>query len=166
MKCRKIAILFIAVIMMELVLSSCVNVRKVLGGSDADDKLFLGIKYENLEMIKEAVDDGADINHLKGIITSDTNPLWIAYKHVEGKNERVPEFLIKIGADVNYTSDGYTLLMWAASNTDVHDCEFLLSHGAKVDFEYNGYTALEYVLDNMGIASATEKTSIKSLHCF
>ncbi|HEY9061657.1 MAG TPA: ankyrin repeat domain-containing protein [Pseudobacteroides sp.] len=148
----------IIIITIGLLLSSCVNITGLLGSSDCDGKLFDGIKYENLEMIKEAIDDGADINKLKGIITPETNPLWLAYNHAQNNNLRVPEYLVKIGADVNYTtSEGSTYLLWAASNIDVHKCEFLIKHGAKIDIECNGYTALERVLNNNGRATATEK---------
>lgn len=142
--------------MMGFLLASCGVVTNLMGGKDIDLKLYAGIIDNNLEVINEALDDGANINEIKGRLSDDTNPVWIAFKHAT--NNRIPEYLINRGADVNIPDkDGNSLLGWMANSTDVHFCELLIKHGAKIDYEYKGYTALEYVLDHNGRATATEK---------
>ena len=157
MKSAKLAFTLVIIFTMGLTLSSCVAVSNLIEGKDSDNKLYEGILSDNIEVINEAIEEGADINHIRGKMLSNSNPVWISLKHAV--NNRIPEYLINRGADVNYPdNDGTSLLMYWANNTDVHFCELLIKRGAKVNEENKGYTALEYVLDHNGRDTATEKT--------
>lgn len=145
-------------VMTGLLLTSCGTVSNlIMGSSDVDLKLYEGIIVNNMEEIKEALEDGANINEIKGRLPSDTIPVWIATKHA--MSPRILEYLINRGADVNIPkADGISLLGFWANNTDVNFCELLIKHGAKADYENKtGYTPLEYVLDYNNRATGTEK---------
>lgn len=158
MKIMRMVSIMVVMVMTGLILTSCGVVGNLIGGSrDVDLKLYEGIIVNNMEEIKEALEDGANINEIKGRLPSDTIPVWIAFKH--SMSLRVPEYLINRGADVNIPNElGSSLLGWMASSTDVHFCELLIKHGAKVDYaDRKGYMPLERVLDYGGRATATEK---------
>lgn len=161
MKSIKIGLIMLVIVMLGLFLSSCSTVGKISSkiiSKDSDKKFCEGIILNNLEMVKEALEDGANINKIDGTGLTESNPIWLGFS--PGVNGvRISEYLINHGADVNCTDDnGDTLLPWMACNVDVHFCELLIKHGAKVNDENKrGYTALEYVVDHSGRATATEK---------
>ena len=143
--------------MIGLFLSACRASGNLLGSKNSDIKLYSGIIDNNLELISEALEDGATINKIEGRGSLEPNPIWITTDKYT-LNYRISEYLINQGADVNYPNkDGETLLSFYAYNTNVHFCELLINHGAKIDTEENGYTALEYALDHYGGEVATEK---------
>ena len=106
----------------------------------------------NLEGVKEAVKDGVNLNWIIShdetrFSPSDHNPVTLA---MDRNNYDLAKYLIEQGADPNYMgTNGFSLLMEAASSNDIEFCDLLLKHGAKIDQkgkkDYAGYTALEFV---------------------
>lgn len=123
------------------------SLAKAVGNDESDAKLNSAINSGNLEQVKEALEDGANINKIKVSLISEENPVIIA--SIKGE-DKVAKYLIENGADVNYTdSSGLSLLMFQAYNTDYTFCELLINNGAKTDAEdKKGYTALEHVLEH------------------
>lgn len=157
MKNLKIVLIMVVIILAGFLATSCAALGNLLMSSRGVDlKLYEGIILGNLEMINEALEDGANINKITGRLPSDSIPIWIAVKHAT--SDRILKYLINRGADVNIPKEnGTSLLGYWANNTDVHFCEFLLKHGAKANYEHDRYTALEYVLDFNGRATGVEK---------
>lgn len=158
---KKNVLAFTVVILVTLLLSSCAIGDEILykaggavRGKDCDIKLYTGISDGNLEQVKEGLEDGADINKIKGFKSSESNPVILATLK---NNRKVAEYLLKNGADANYTdSSGFSILMFEAYNTDAYYCEILMKYGANITQEdKKGYTALEYVLDH-SIRDTTE----------
>ncbi|MCX8131540.1 MAG: ankyrin repeat domain-containing protein [Clostridia bacterium] len=128
--------------MIGFVLSSCPG-----DGNFSEMKLYAGIKTDNLEQINEALEDGANIDIISGICNPESNPVRIA---LDSNRHRIAEHLIRRGADPNHSdSNGISLLMSAAYDSNVHFCELLITHGAKVDkTDKEGNTALEYAVQS------------------
>lgn len=152
-------VLIMAVMVLTVVfLISCGAVGNLLSGTkDVENKLFEGIITDNLEIINEALNDGANINNFSGRLPMDSNPLWLAFKHSPSK--RIPRYLINRGADVNIPNEnGNSLLGWQVTAADVSICELLIKKGANVRYENKkGYTALEYVLECTTRGKNTER---------
>ncbi|MDD3173813.1 MAG: ankyrin repeat domain-containing protein [Herbinix sp.] len=150
----KKSILAILVFLISILLTACSlknvansvtnNVGKALV-IESDAKLNSGIESGNLERVREAIEDGANLNKIKVSYVSYENPVMIALMK---NQDKIAKYLIENGADVNYAdSSGRSLLMYSAYITDISFCEFLIKNGAKVGKEdKNGYTALDYVL--------------------
>lgn len=139
MKNMKKVLIWMVIIMLGTLLSSCSK-----KGKEYDYKLYNGIKLSNIEQVKEAIEDGADINKIEGVSSNESNPINLS----ANSKEKITEYLINNGADVNYKDKSdISLLMSKAFNTDVHFCELLLKQGAKIDEgDKNGDTAIEYAL--------------------
>lgn len=151
-------LILMGVIMMGILLSSCtIGTRSgsSAAGKECNSDLYIAIDLGNLEQINEALEDGANINKLEGLPLDEVNPLKISLGR---NNERITEYLIERGADVNYTDKYSTsLLMSTAYNTNVHLSELLIKHGAKIDQkDKKGDTALEYLLQGRN-KTRTEK---------
>lgn len=149
----------ISAILIAISLSACTthDVAKLAGIRESDAELSSGINDRNLERVKEALEDGANINKIKISLVSEENPVILALTKNNNQN-KIAEYLIEKGADVNYSDgSGRSLLMFSAYNTDASFCKFLIDHGAKIDTEdKQGYTALEYVLEH-STRGTTEK---------
>lgn len=115
-----------------------------------DVSLLVAIKNNNFEQAKEAVEDGANINVLKGRLFSESNPVLIASY---AQNDDMARYLIGLGADPNYQDDeGMSLLMLAANHLDMEMAEMLIERGADIHtVDKNGQTALEYALEGKTI---------------
>jgi ankyrin repeat protein len=144
MKKIKKVIIWMVIIMVAIPLAACGT-----KGKEYDYKLYNSIVDGNLEGVKEALKDGANINKIEGVSSEKSNPTTFAFN---SHKDKIAEYLIEHGADTNYTdSSGLSLLMFSAWNTEASFCELLIKHGAKTDKQNkNGYTAIEYVLDHSG----------------
>lgn len=145
MRFTKFAILALLVLLMTGLLPSCFF-EKLFIGNDQDAKLFDGMLAKNKEEILEAINDGANINHLSGFHLPSSNPLWMTV--LGDGNDMLINLLINNGADVNISNKGgQTLLMFYANNVNYKYCELLLKHGAIVNKkDKKGNTALDYLL--------------------
>jgi len=149
----------ISVIMVVILLSSCSAINNIadIGRSNGDMKLNNGIEMGNYQMVKEALEDGANINKQKVSLISEIAPVNLA---VTSNRKNIAKYLIKNEADINCVdSSGLSLLMNATWNSNVSFSEFLIEHGAKIDKQNKkGYTALEYVLDHNRIKTTEQNT--------
>lgn len=148
MKCLRKLLISIVIIMAGIILSSCFNQNlNRISINENDAKLNSSIQSGNLERVKEAIEDGANINKIKVSLFSEENPVIIA---INKNNGKIARYLIENGADANYAdSSGRSLLMFEAYNIEPSFCKLLINHGAKVNTEdKKGYSAIEYVLDH------------------
>jgi len=146
----------VIIALVESIVSACGISDGLLGNKDYDIKLYSGIMDNNLELMNEALEDGANINKIEVSGMSESNPIWIAIK--THRDKRIIEYLINRGADVNYRDEkGQLLLSFYAYNIEVDFCELLIKRGAKVNEEYEGDTALEYALGYRGGDKSTEE---------
>jgi ankyrin repeat protein len=118
-------------------------------------RLSYAVQGGNLELVKESLADGANINQISSIPLKENNPVRLA---MSMQQEDIAEYLAEHGADANYTdSYGTTQLMYYASNTRIPMCELLLKQGAKVDqTDKDGLTALDYAL-RAGVKFSTDQ---------
>ena len=109
--------------MFEQVMPSCMYTD-----SDVMEDLLKGIRSKNLEMITEAIDNGADVNQQAMYGT----PLFHAISR--GKVEIV-EVLLENGADIELVSAGTdrTPLMYALKNGSSEVVRYLVQRGANVN---------------------------------
>lgn len=149
-------LIMVIIALVESIVSACGISDGLLGNKDYDIKLYSGIMDNNLELMNEALEDGANINKIEVSGMSESNPIWIAIK--THRDKRIIEYLINRGADVNYRDEkGQLLLSFYAYNIEVDFCELLIKRGAKVNEEYEGDTALEYALGYRGGDKSTEE---------
>jgi len=134
-----------------LILTSCSIpfAKEYVDKYPADGKLMSNINYNgNFEGIKEALDEGADINQFRQRIAGESNP--VSYAIDNGYSE-VAKYLIELGADPNHSeynkdSRKVTLLMWMAANASEDFCSLLLEKGAKIDTnDGKGQTAISWL---------------------
>jgi ankyrin repeat protein len=173
-------ILEVVIISTALILSSCsigtignlINnkVDDITGVKECDKMMYSGLEHKNLEVVKEAIQNGANINATAGKEDNGTsNPIRIAL-FLNDRN--IVTYLIDHGANVNYMDNtGVSLLMYCAYSGDVSTCNLLIKHGVKVnatskskvtdaavnDIHHDGYTALDYaVLGDMNKETSRE----------
>jgi ankyrin repeat protein len=154
MNIKKILMVMV-IVMIGLSVASCSKIM----GKESDKKLYLGIMNDNIEQVKESLDEGANINKIGGLFLSESNPISIALKE---NTQNIADYLLENGANANYTNkSGYTILMNSASKTNIHFCELLLEHGAEVNqLDKKGNSALEYSLKAMDMFSTEKATEI------
>ena len=129
--------------------------------SSADQKLYDGIYHTNYELIKEAVEEGADLNKVvkTSLFSENTYPLRELIIH--DSSEHIVKLLLELGANPNYTDkSGFTLLMrscgaksWGVNHKNIeHYFDLLLDYGANVnETNSSGFTALDFaVQQNQG----------------
>lgn len=108
--------------------------------SKATQKLFDAVVKGNIEQVKAALSEGADINY-KDKREGNTPLIWAAH----GGHIEIARLLIQKGADVNaVTSSGGTPLIYAAKFGNVEIVKLLLETGAKMDAREDGKSAVEW----------------------
>ena len=95
----------------------------------------------NLQLIKQLLKKGADINHQGSYGAGEMTPLGAA---VKWRHFRVVKYLVSHGADVNEPSFiGYTPLEIAVKYKNLRCMKYLVSHGAEISLKDSyGETAL------------------------
>lgn len=100
----------------------------------------LALHNAPLEVTQLLVSKGADVNKIG---YEECTP--IMYEVYMNNMDNV-EFLLSVGADVNYQRnlDGYTSLHWAAQKSDLKMIKLLLDSGAQTEIKNtNGQTAMD-----------------------
>ena len=129
------------------------------GNPEADKALLNGINGRKIEMVKEAIANGANVNTFNINIIS---PLHYA---VSKSHNEIVELLISKGADVNFMADvsrnrrsthsrGLSPLIVAINVHNVEGVRMLLVNGADInakDGNTNGESPLFYSLNNDNI---------------
>jgi ankyrin repeat protein len=102
----------------------------VLGVKMIDRELFNAALDENLDLVKKLIKEGKNINSIDEI--SGENLL---FKMISFNNEKVADFLVEIGANVNNSNNsGKTILMEAASRgLSTKFIKKLISRGVDID---------------------------------
>ena len=156
MKCN-VKRLCIMCMVLGIFLSGChMNYNLELDRNNPEDKLYLGISGTgNLEMTKEAVEAGADINtfHRKELrehiwhYDRSQNPMMIA---MFGGNYEGVEYLLECSADVNYQNEnGRAILSYCAESGNTEYIAKLLEKGADINcVDKKDYTALDYAVES------------------
>lgn len=158
-------ILFAEIIILFVLLSACARSGIVISysGKTCDTDLIMAIADRNLEGVKAAVSDGADLNM---ICDQKIVPLYEAMDYNE---DDIILYLLEQGADPNQVDKyGISLLMYAAgaerpmiTNDNVirtKYCMWLIEYGADVNLRgkqelRNGYTAIDCALRNHSLDS-------------
>gem|GEM_PF-697045 len=110
---RRAAAVMISLVLCFL-LTSC-----SMPGLLRDTELYFAVTSGNLERIKEAVDNGADINRASMLYALHECPLLYSVQYGQ---RCIPEYLLSAGADPNYIDDsnGISILMYAVgAHTEV-----------------------------------------------
>ena len=113
--------------------------------SDIKADLLKGIRTSDLELMQEALDDGADVNQVVAYQT----PLFFA---IEKRKVELIEFLLDNGADIELPSNkvnGKTPLMHALTNGSIEVVKYLVDRGADVSAQdKKGKSVLKFVRFN------------------
>lgn len=125
-----------------IALSSCSKINNIFI-NNAASKLYIALDNGNLEAVKEAVADGADINTTTAScysVISSTDYNTISYCTVSNTLDNIAVYLIENGANVNYHKDA-SLLMSEVSMSNYEVCKSLIENGADVNygFDYGKY---------------------------
>ena len=134
----------------------------VCGNPEADKALLNGINERKIEIVKEAIANGANVNTFNINIIS---PLHFAVlRSKKGSHNDIVELLISKGADVNFIADwngrydsrnrGFSPLISAIRLDNVEGVRMLLANGADInakDGNTNGESPLFYSLNNDNI---------------
>jgi len=120
------------------------------GNPEADKALFKAIRNGKIEMVKEAIANGANVNTFNINIIS---PLHYA---VSSSQNDIVELLISKGADVNFIGGnrGFSPLIVAINGNNVEVVRMLLANGADInakDGNTNGESPLFYSLNSGNI---------------
>lgn len=143
-KIRMLSILMM-IVMMGAILSGCSK-------KEYNYKFYNAIENGNLEIVKENIEDGENINEMKVESSYELSPYKLA---IEKNNKKIAEYLIENGTDVNYKcKTGESLLMFSAYNSDYKFCDLLIKHGADVNYKSQngkckGYTVLDFALQSI-----------------
>jgi ankyrin repeat protein len=130
---------FIVSSLMWIILS---NQSEQIGGESKNESLFIAIINGNLEIVKELIKEGADVNEDNNSIT----PIMIASS--KGYLDIVKE-LIKAGADVNKENDDEATPIFFASNGHLEIVKELIKAGADVNYQMNdGTTPIMFASKN------------------
>lgn len=121
--------------------------------NSSSDKMYKAIEFGNIEAVKEAVNDGYDINAFKSKkvnvwdMSAVDSPLVAA---MFNNRYDIAEYLIEQGADTNYISpSGKSVLTYLIENYEYVDIyELLIEKGADVNYvNSDGISLLELALD-------------------
>ncbi|WP_353285220.1 ankyrin repeat domain-containing protein [Wolbachia endosymbiont (group A) of Beris morrisii] len=140
------------------------------------EELFDAVKQNNLDKVKELINQGANINaQEKGIYGK--KPIHIA---AENNNKNIIEFLLSRGVSVNDTERvGNTPLHYAAWGGRLEAAEFLVNKGADIDAadastygkkpvhvaaENNNKNIIEFLLNRGVSVDDTERVGNTPLH--
>ena len=123
------------------------------GNPEADKALFKAIRNGKIEMVKEAIANGANVNTFNINIIS---PLHYA---VSSSQNGIVDLLISKGADVNFMADvsgnrGFSPLIFAIRVDNVEGVRILLANRADInakDGNTNGESPLFYSLNSGNI---------------
>lgn len=148
MKKIRILSIWMVIVMIGVLLSACSK----KSNNDYNYKFYNAIENGNLEIVKEGIEDGENINEMKVKSSYEASPIKLA---MEKNNNKIAEYLIENGADVNYNcKTGESLLMFSAYNADYKFSDLLIKHGADVNKKgnggiNNGYTVLDLALQSI-----------------
>ncbi len=152
---KKLTVLLLLIVIVGL-FSSC---------NSSNDGLVGALESGNLERVKEAVDNGADVNKASILLGPDATPLYYSMRNSQ---LCIPEYLLLKGADPNFIdSDGISILMYTvgahkevgldfANITDNENYKTLLND-KRTNINLTGklgYTALDYACRDMGDLTA------------
>ena len=98
------------------------------------DALVMACEEGDLDFVKTLINSGIDIN---GIGSEGFTPLMMASSNDEAE---IVDYLLKQGADVNQTFNGWTALMEAADEGALASMKHLLSAGADVNYYGTAYS--------------------------
>ena len=108
-----------------------------------------GIESNDFELVKCAIDNGADLNSLgHNTINTEKNPLFTSLCN---SDKKIVLLLLENGANVNYKSgrlyDGSNCLMIAAINKYEDVCKLLIKEGIDINEKDNeGQNAIDYAI--------------------
>lgn len=132
---------------------SLFNIYGLLRGLSHNVKLYRAIDFQNFEAVKEAVDDGCNINSFKPIKVSVWDMSVVDSPIVMALFENRPDiakYLIKQGADPNYiTTSGKSVLTYLIEyygyNKDMFD--LLIEKGVDINYvNSEGVSLIEYAV--------------------
>lgn len=144
--------IFLLVIVIVGLFTSCNYINNGLVGA---------LESGNLERVKEAVDNGADVNKVSFLFGQDASPLLDSMRNGQ---ECIPKYLLSKGADPNFIdSHGISILMYTvgahkevgldyANVTDNENYKTLLND-KRTNINLTGklgFTALDYACRDMG----------------
>lgn len=150
----------IIVVLLITLISGCSIYPNVIKSGIPEDKLWMAIDRGNLEAAKESIEAGADASdfHKREYCERTEHNRKISNTILQALSKgrkRIAEYLISIGANVNYIDkEGESVLQYCAE----FDPEFIddvIMAGADIKYaDPSGKTALEYaVLCNVDIAA-------------
>ena len=99
---------------------------------EKNKNLLIYVKNENINEIKNAIEDGADVNYTT---QQGYTPL---YESVGTGNKEIVSILIEAGAKIDVDGDEYNgpPLVWAASKGDVDVMKLLIEKGGNINIEH------------------------------
>ncbi len=99
---------------------------------EKNKNLLIYVKNENINEIKNAIKDGADVNYTT---RQGYTPL---YESVGTGNKEIVSILIEAGAKIDVDGDEYNgpPLVWAASKGDVDVMKLLIEKGGNINIEH------------------------------
>lgn len=121
-----------------ILLSSCSIITPYSTSSGVDMKLSISLDSGCLEAVKEAINDGADLNQTSWsyhtqVSYDDNNPVSMCISR--GKEE-IACLLIESGAEPNYNKGRHSLLSYAIISRQFELAKALIEHGADVNYSF------------------------------
>lgn len=152
--------LLLGLIIIILSFSSCVIFSK-----KCDTQLNTSILSGNLEGVKEAIQEKANVNRIVAsdktrFDTNDHNPVGISLCINDGHHD-ICQYLIEHGSNPNYMGNlGKTFLMDSVQTNNIDFCDFLLAHGAEIGQIGNKRFAGDTALDCISLNENLSKYSV------
>ena len=137
-------------LMKQILITIAVVVLVGCGNPEADKALFKAIRNGQIEMVKEAIANGANVN------TFNINMVSPLHYAVSSSQNDIVKLLISKGADVNFIGGnrGFSPLIVAVFVDNVEGVRMLLANGADInakDGHTNGESPLFYSLNSGNI---------------
>lgn len=141
-------ILYVIITLLSISLSNYAMIQEL------NEKLRKSVDLQDLELMEEALQEGADPNHMVKYWTNETLKYWhgdkpiLHYAILQSCDSKVIELLLKYGANINITErNNWNALFWAIERNNLIIAQLLIKQGIDLNLQgLNNDTCLHRII--------------------